>query len=172
MTAAVQTPKPAFGDRPLADALRSLASAAVSPGSGAAAAATLAFAAACAGKALAISRKHRPSDPRTGPAEEQLAGLVRRALERADEDSALFEQFVRCKNAQTAAELLRADAASQALARELATLLNEVDGMIHPVVAGDIAAARVLLSAASLIHARIRAENQRAARETDQTGAV
>ena len=43
--------------------------------------------------------------------------------------------------------------------------LNEIDAVIHPIVAGDIAAARILLSAASLIQARIRAENQRAARE-------
>ncbi len=164
MTAPVQTAVPAFADRTLRDALQSLASDAVSPGSGAAAAATLAFAAACAGKALAISRKRRPTDNHTSTAAEQLADLVRRALARADTDSALFESFVHCRSAQAAAELLRADAASQALARELDTLLNEIDASIHPVVAGDIAAARILLSAASLIQARIRAENQRAAR--------
>jgi hypothetical protein len=156
----------AFADQPLKDVLAALASDATSPGSGAAAAAALAFAAACAGKALAISRKHRPADEVTRTAEERLGQLVGLALRSADIDSALFERFLHEKSAQSAAELLRADAASQALARELDTLLNEIDGTIHPVVAGDIAAARVLLSAASLIQARIRAENQRAARGT------
>lgn len=155
----------AFGDRTLSQILTSLASEAVSPGSGAAAAATLAFAAACAGKALAISRKHRPADDAAKAAEARLADLVKRALERADLDSALFAAFLHQKTAQAAAELLQADASTQALARELDTTLNEIDAAIHPIVAGDMAAARILLSAASLIQARIRAENQRAARE-------
>lgn len=98
-------------------------------------------------------------------AEARLADLVQRALERADVDAALFEAFIHNKSRQTADELLQADAATQALARELDTVLNEIDAAIHPIVAGDIAAARILLSAASLIQARIRTENQRAARE-------
>jgi formiminotetrahydrofolate cyclodeaminase len=154
----------AFADRALKEVLTALASDATSPGSGAAAAATLALAAACAGKALAISRKHRAADESTNKAQRRLGELVGLALGRADVDSALFEKFIHDKSEQAASELLRADAASQALARELDTLLNEIEGTIHPGVMGDIAAARVLLSAASLIQARIRAENQRAAR--------
>jgi formiminotetrahydrofolate cyclodeaminase len=155
-----------FADRALKEVLISLASDAASPGSGAAAAATLAFAAACAGKALAISRKHRAADEPTQAAERRLAELVGLALERADVDSALFEKFLHEKSAQAATELLRADAESQAVARELDTLLSEIEATVHPVVAGDVAAARILLSAASLIQCRIRAENQRAARAT------
>jgi len=160
--------RPAFGDRTLRDVLTALASDAASPGSGAAAAATLAFAAACAGKALAISRKHRPADDAMTLAEGRLAGLVTRALERADADSALFEKFIHSNDTQTGAELLQADASTQALTRELATILSDIDAAIHPTVAGDLAAARILLSATSLIQARIRAENQRAARDRGQ----
>jgi formiminotetrahydrofolate cyclodeaminase len=154
-----------FADRTLNEVLTALASDSVSPGSGAAAAATLAFAAACAAKALAISRKHRAADESTNAAEHRLGELIGAALGRADVDAALFEKFIHDKSAQTAAELVRADAASQGLARELDALLRQIDATIHPVVVGDIAAARALLSAASLIQARIRAENQRAATE-------
>jgi len=161
---AQRTNPAAFADQPLKDVLTALASDATSPGSGAAAAAALAFAAACAGKALAISRKHRAADESTNAAEKRLGELVESALGRADIDSALFERFIHEKSAQSAADLLRADTASQALARELDRLLNEIEATIHPVVVGDIAAARVLLSAAGLIQGRIRAENQRAAR--------
>src|SRR5581483_67799 len=129
-----------------------------------------AFAAACAGKALVISRKHRSPDDAAKVAAARLAELVKRALERADMDSALFERFIHDRSAPAAAELLRADASTQALAHELDTILNEIDAAIHPVVAGDIAAARILLSAASLIQARIRAENQRAARDLGPGG--
>lgn len=157
------TTRPALADRTLADVLNELASEAVSPGSGAAAAVTLAFAAACAGKALAISRRHRPANEALRAAEARIATLVRRSLERADADAALFEKFIHDKSSAAAAELLRADASSQALGRELDGILDEIDPAIHPVVAGDMAAARALLSAAGLIQARIRAENQRAA---------
>lgn len=155
----------AFAERTLDEVLTALRSDAVSPGAGAAAAVTLAFAAACTGKALAISRKHLPTNDAANAVTARLAELMSRALGRADVDATLFASFMHHKSAPTAAELLRADAQTQALARELDSILNEIDAVIHPIVAGDIAAARILLSAAGLIQARIRAENQRAARE-------
>jgi len=87
-------------------------------------------------------------------------------------DARLFERFLHDKSAQAAAELLRADASSQGLSGELEVILNQIDSAIDPVVAGDMAAARILLSAASLIQARIRAENQRAARALEQVSDV
>jgi formiminotetrahydrofolate cyclodeaminase len=153
-----------FANKTLEEVLTSLASDAVSPGSGAAAAVTLAFAAACAGKALAISRKHRPAEVYMNAAEKRLADIVRSSLERADADASLFESFIHHKDREAAEALVRADEATQALSRELAAVLDEIGSAVHPVVAGDIAAARVLLSAASQIEARIRAENQQAAR--------
>ncbi len=152
-----------FSDRTLEDVLARLASDAISPGSGAAAAVTLAFAAACAGKALAISRKHRPAGESLKAAETRLADIVDSSLERADADAALFESFLHHKDRTHADALLRADDSAQALARDLGAVLDDIGGEIHPVVAGDMAAARALLSAANLIQSRIRAENQQAA---------
>jgi formiminotetrahydrofolate cyclodeaminase len=152
-----------FSDRTLDDVLTALASDAVSPGSGAAAAVTMAFAAACAGKALAISRKHRPAEDYVNAAELRLKEIVRASLERADADATLFENFIHHKNQQTAQALLRADEAAQGLSRELSEVLDKIGPTIHPVVAGDIAAARALLSAASQVESRIRGENQKAA---------
>jgi formiminotetrahydrofolate cyclodeaminase len=96
-----------LADRTLADVLTALASDAASPGSGAAAAVALSFAAACAGKALAISRKHRPESSQG--AEQRAADLIRRSLERADADAKHFEEFIHHKSAQAANELLCAD---------------------------------------------------------------
>ena len=69
------------------------------------------------------------------------------------------------KSAQTAGELLCADEKSRSLAHELGDVLDEVEPTIHPVVTSDIAAARLLLSAAAAIEARIQAENRAAANE-------
>jgi hypothetical protein len=44
----------------------------------------------------------------------------------------------------------------------LGTLLDEVEPTIHPIVATDIAAARLLLSAAAAIEERVQAENRAA----------
>ena len=97
-------------------------------------------------------------------AEKRLGEIVRSSLERADADASLFESFIHRKDRKAAEALVRADEATQALSHELAAVLDEISDAIHPVVAADIAAARVLLSAASQIEARIRAENQQAAR--------
>ena len=149
--------------QPLSELLAALASDHISPGSGTAAAAAMAFAAACAGKALAISRKHRAADEVALAAQMQLKEIVRRSLERADVDSARFEDFLRHKNQQTARALLEADEATQALAAELGAVLDRIEPGVHPVVAGDILAARALLEAAARIQERICDENRRAA---------
>lgn len=145
--------------------LTALASDAPSPGSGAAAAVALAFAAACAGKAVAISRKHLAAEKSEAldAAQQRLDQIIRASLERADADAKLFESFIHHKDRQNAEAMVRADESAQALARELDGVLNEIDGMVHPVVVADIAAARVLLAAAGDIESRIRAENQHAA---------
>ena len=155
---------PGFAERTLGDVLAALASDAASPGSGTAAAVTMALSAACAGKALAISRKHRPPEEYLQRAERRLAAIVRRSLGQADTDAKLFDEFIHHRNANSAAELVCADASSQDLATELASLLDAIAEAVHPVVQGDIAAARALLVAVHTIEARIRAENEREAR--------
>jgi hypothetical protein len=147
----------------LSDLLRALASDRISPGSGTAAAGAMAFAAACAAKALAISRKHRAPDEVALAAQTTLGALMAKSLARADVDSARFEDFLRHKNQQTARALIEADRETQALAAELGVLLDRVEPLVHPVVAGDIFAARALLDAATRIQARICEENERAA---------
>ncbi len=123
----------------------------------------MAFAAACAGKALAISRKHRAADEVALATETQLQEIVRKSLERADVDSARFADFLHHKNQQTARALIEADQETQALAAELLVLLDRIEPGVHPVVSGDILAARALLEAAARIQDRICEENQRAA---------
>jgi formiminotetrahydrofolate cyclodeaminase len=150
-------------DQTLGDLLAALASDHISPGSGTAAAAAMAFAAACAAKALAISRKHRAADENALAAQTRLTDIIGRSLQRADTDSTCFEEFIRHKNQQTAGALISADQATQALARELADVLDEIEPSVHPVVSGDILAARALLDAATRIQSRICEENQRAA---------
>ena len=155
---------PGLADRTLGDVLAALASDAASPGSGAAAAIAMAFSAACAGKALAISRKHRPPEEYLQRAERRLAAIARRSLTQADTDAKLFHEFIHHRDANSAAELVCADASSQDLGTELARVLDEIAEAVHPVVQGDIAAARALLAAVNTIEVWIRAENEREAR--------
>jgi formiminotetrahydrofolate cyclodeaminase len=149
--------------QPLGTLLAALASDHISPGSGTAAAAAMAFAAACAAKALAISRKHRSADGPALAAQTRLNEIVGRCLQRADVDSACFEAFIHHKTQRTAQLLIVADQDTQALAAQLMNLLDEIEPAVHPVVAGDILAARVLLNAATRIQARICDENRQAA---------
>jgi S-adenosylmethionine:diacylglycerol 3-amino-3-carboxypropyl transferase len=123
----------------------------------------MAFAAACAGKALAISRKHRAADEVALAAQTQLQEIVRKSLERADIDSARFADFLHHKNQQTARALIEADQQTQALAAQLRVLVDRIEPGVHPVVSGDILAARALLEAAARIQDRICEENRRAA---------
>jgi formiminotetrahydrofolate cyclodeaminase len=147
----------------LSELLSALASDHISPGSGTAAAAALGFAAACAAKALAISRKHRAADEVALAAQTQLQEIIRNSLQRAEVDTACFENFLHHRNQQTARALLEADQQAQALAAQLRVVLDRIEPGVHPVVAGDILAARALLDAAARIQARICEENQRAA---------
>lgn len=151
-------------DRTIGDVLAALASDHISPGSGTAAAAAMAFAAACAAKALAISAKHRVANADALAAQARLTDMIGRSLQRADIDSACFEAFIHHRNQQTASALIGADQATRALARELADVLDDIEPSVHPVVSGDILAARALLDAATRIQSRISEENQRAAR--------
>ena len=152
----------------LSGLLADLASDHISPGSGTAAAAAMGFAAACAAKALAISRKHRPADEVALAAQTQLQEIICKSLQRADVDSACFENFLRHKNQQTARALLEADQQTQALAAELLRVLDRIEPGVHPIVSGDILAARALLDAAVRIQARICEENRRAAAAISQ----
>jgi len=144
----------------LGDVLTALSSDRISPGSGTAAAAAMAFAAACAAKALAVSRKHRAADEVALAAQTQLHQIITRSLERADVDSARFQDFLHHKDQQSARELIAADEETQALAAEISVVLDRIEPGVHPVVAGDILAARALLEAATRIQTRICEENR------------
>jgi hypothetical protein len=153
----------ASGEQPLADVLAALAGSHISPGSGTAAAAAMGFAAACAAKALVISRKHRAPDEVALAAETQLREIITQSLTRADVDSACFEDFLRHKTQQTARALLAADRETQSLAASLGAVLDRIEPGVHRIVSGDIFAARALLEAATRIQARICEENRQAA---------
>jgi formiminotetrahydrofolate cyclodeaminase len=150
-------------EQPLGQLLAAMASDHISPGSGTAAAAAMASAAACAAKALAISRRHRAADEPTRAAQGRIVEIIARSLQRADVDSACFEGFIHHRNHETALALINADRDTQALAAELLNLLDQIEPAVHPVVAGDILAARLLLNAAIRIQARICDENRQAA---------
>jgi len=135
-----------------------LGSDAIAPGSGAAGALALALAAACASKALAITAKHRPLPDALLAAASSIARLQEAALRGADEDADHFKEFLQHRNARTAEELQRTDRGLLTLCAALNELIDGICADIHPVVAGDISAARALVVAASAIHQRNTAQ--------------
>src|SRR5687768_14637314 len=92
-----------LGESRLIDVVNAIASAQISPGAGAAGAVTLALAAACAGKAVAISLKHRESDVTLLRARQVLDDIAHIALAGADEDASRFEALVRGNDPSAAA---------------------------------------------------------------------
>lgn len=150
-----------LADRPLGAVLEAISSDDVSPGAGAAGAVGLALAAACAGKAVAITLKHRPDDEVLTQVRKELVAIVHRALHGADEDSAHFREFMRDKDAASAAELLDSGRRLQHLGRKLFALLEQLDNRIDNSVCADVLAARALCAAFSEIQSENLRENAR-----------
>ena len=143
-----------IGALPIETLVAQLGSDAITPGSGAAGALALALAAACAGKAIAITAKHRPLPDALAEAARSIAQLRETALQGADEDADHFEKFLRHRSAATADELRQTDCSLLGLCQSLTDLIDRICADIHPVVAGDISAARALVAAAAAIHRR------------------
>jgi hypothetical protein len=132
------------------------------PGAGAAGAVALALAAACAAKAATISVKHKPRDetltvPREAAltlAREAFTEIARRALSGADADAEGFEAFMRSRDPNIAARLVRTDCGLIDLSTALTLLIDEIQPLITPSLAADLFAARALADAARQIEMR------------------
>jgi hypothetical protein len=147
-----------MADLRISEFVESISSDKISPGAGAAGAVALALGAACAQKAVSISLKHSPHDPRLAMA---LAGLekVRRfALQDADADSQEFADFIRHKSASGATELVETGEAMARLIDALLTIIGDAEPHVRPSMKGDLIAARSLAAAARTIQSTNEAE--------------
>lgn len=133
----------------------------VSPGCGAAAAVALALAAACAGKAIAVTLKHRTA-PALRRARSPLRELGRRALAGAERDAESFATFLKLRDRASARHLLRTGESLASTARRLRRLIRTLEPHICRQVSADVAAARALCTAALAIE-RINLQENRAA---------
>lgn len=133
------------------DFLDALASDAILPGAGAAGGVALALAAACAGKAVAITRRHN-GNPRLVGLQSELAQLAGRALTLGQQDALQFKQQLRSDAADATHALLRTDHTLVDACRNLERLLDDNRDLIADNMAGDWKAARALLHACRVIH--------------------
>lgn len=148
------------------DLLESIASDAISPGSGTAAASALALGIACLRKAVAISARHDPNDPRWPDADARLCGLLDQALLAADADAIGFPRLVANRSETEkfeAAEDLVALADRFAwLCKQLSAEAKALSPHAHPSMKNDILAAERLTDAAAAIATANRDENRSA----------
>src|SRR5689334_14243433 len=138
-----------IGSMPVETLVGSLGSDAMTPGSGAAGAIALALAAACASKAIAITAKHRPLSDALLESARSLAHLQGAGIHGADEDAERFRQFLQHHSPTTAADLRHTDLILLDLCKSLSGVIDRIADDIHPIVAGDITAARALVGAAA-----------------------
>ncbi|MEY4641771.1 MAG: hypothetical protein RLZZ227_1765 [Pseudomonadota bacterium] len=135
----------------LGEFLESLASDAILPGAGAAGGVALALAAACAGKAVAISRKHDAS-PALAGLQVQFAGMAQQALTLGQQDALQFKEQLKSEDPDAANALLRTDHTILDLCSALDRVLQDNRDLIADNMAGDWKAARALLHACRVIH--------------------
>ena len=128
-----------------------LASDAILPGAGAAGGVALALAAGCAGKAVAVSRKH-DSNPALAGLQIQFARIAQQALALGRQDAIQFKEQLKSDDPQAAVALLRTDYTLLDVCRELDKLLQDNRALIADNMAGDWKAARALLHACRIIH--------------------
>jgi formiminotetrahydrofolate cyclodeaminase len=144
-----------LGNKPLKDftiedLVTALASDAMSPGAGSAGGTALALAAACAGKAVAITRKHQSSRA-LEKLQKQLEHIRESALTLADRDAVQFKCLLQSDTPAAANALLMTDHTMLDTCRVLDTLLQEHSHLIADNVAGDWKAARALSDACLFI---------------------
>ncbi len=131
--------------------LSALASDAVLPGAGAAGGIALALAAACAGKAVAISRRHDDT-PALAEFQRQLACMAEEALELGQRDALQFKQQLKSNDPEATTALLRTDYTILDACQALDRLLQDNRDLIADNMSGDWKAARALLHACRVIH--------------------
>jgi formiminotetrahydrofolate cyclodeaminase len=153
-----------LAERPLGKVIEAIASDAVAPGAGSAAAVGLALAAACAGKAVAITNKHRQNDRVLSRAQRILEDIAHRALHGADEDASRFRAFMHEQDRASAQDLIDSSKRLQQLGAELRTVLDELKHHVDPIVSGDMKAAQALCGAFSEIQSENLAQNRDSAR--------
>jgi hypothetical protein len=152
--------KPSLADLPINSIIGLIGSNLVSPGAGAAGAIALALASACATKAVSISLKHSPHEPRLTVALPHLKNLCGWALHGADVDSAAFKEFIREKSPQAATELLRAGETIAHLIEGLFRIITDIEPHITPSMAGDLLAASALATASRSIQSANEAQTK------------
>jgi hypothetical protein len=130
----------------------------VSPGAGAAGAVTLSLSAACAAKAVSITLKHVPDDPRLQQALARFEKLRHWALEGADFDSKAFEEFVHKKTANAAAGVVGAVETIGQVIDALVMTIHDVEPLVNLSMTGDMIAAKALAMAARAIQGANEAE--------------
>jgi hypothetical protein len=128
-----------------------LASDAMLPGAGAAGGLALALAAACAGKAVAITRRHDPN-PLLADLQAELARMVEQALVLGQKDAIQFKQQLKSEGVAVIDALLRTDRTILDTCQALDRLLQDNRKLIADNMAGDWKAARALLHACRVIH--------------------
>jgi formiminotetrahydrofolate cyclodeaminase len=142
------------------EVLQAIGSPEPSSAAGVSAGIALALATACALKAVNVSLKHE-DDEQLRDSCERLQQQRDRALERAREDSELFQSYLRDHEPRDAALLVKAAEDFQTLAREVESELSALDGKVRTSVAADITAARALHSAAMAIEALVMRDNRK-----------
>ena len=133
--------------RSLDEILAALASRAVAPGAGAAAGVVLALAAACAEKAVVVTRKQQEADPALPAVAVALAGLRAQALRSAADDGLCYMAYARAPGPETARELVLAGERFLACALQVGEHMAWLTGRVDPVAAIDLAAGAQLQAA-------------------------
>ena len=131
--------------------LDALASDAVLPGAGAAGGVALAMAAACAGKAVAITRRH-DANAALAELQTELARMTGEALELGQRDALQFKRQLKSDDPAATTALLRTDYTILDACHALERLLQDNRDLIADNMAGDWRAARALLHACRVIH--------------------
>lgn len=126
----------------------------VSPGAGSAGAVALALAAACARKAVSVSLSHAPEDAELQAAGASFDEIARLALSDAERDSEAFKAFVRRRDPAAVDRLVSEGEHVAHLIGALSDAIVRIEKKIRPNMAGDLVAARALLTAASCIQRR------------------
>lgn len=155
-----ETSEPSIRDKSLVELVGAIAGPSISPGSGTAGSLVLVLAAACAHKALAITRKHRPLESAEESAALELAEIIERAFDSADRDASCFAAFLQHRDAGGARTLRDSDRMGQEVTSSFETLLRAIEGAIDPVARGDVAAAWELLAVVQRIQAMIAEGNE------------
>jgi hypothetical protein len=136
-----------IADLRVEDLVAHISSGTVSTGAGSAGAVALVLAAACAGKAVSVTLKHRSDDLELRSALASFTKIARFALIDADRDSEAFKEFVRERNPGAVERLVSEGENVAHLIAALETAVDEIDARVMPNMTGDLVAAKALIAA-------------------------